>query len=388
MTRRRALGAPAAAAAAALGGAALLAGAFLAPERTAFAWLAAWAFAWTTMLGALTLVLVHHLVGASWYVAVRRAAEMIFAPLPLLALLFLPVLLALELLFPWARPETLAAPHVIEAVRHARAYLDPGFFALRALLFFAVWIPLGAVLARWSRAPAAPAAADGAARQRRLSAAAVVPFGLALQFASVDWLMSLEPAWVSSMFAVYVLAGALVAGLALQILVVRALARAGRLPEVTVSHYHAMGKLLLTFVSFWAYVAYFQFLLIWIANVPEEVAWYVPRASGAWRPWAIALVLGHFAVPFLLLLSRTLKRRPDALAGVAAWLLAFHALDLYWVVMPAHAPGDATPHALDAAAFAALGAGLLLYGVRRARGEAALPRGDPRLAASLRFETG
>lgn len=358
-----------------------------APTRAVFAWHAAFVYAWTLAIGLLAWVLIHHLTASSWFIVLRRTAEHGASSLPLLALLFLPAATSPGTLFPWVDPAA-APPHVREAVERAAAYLDPGFFLVRAGLFFAVWLVLAGLLRRASRAQEGGGRGDAlASRMRTVSAAGIVPFALATHFAAVDWVMSLEPAWTSSVFGVYVFAGGLVGALALVTLASAVLARGPLDGVVTVSHFHGLGKLLFTLVCFWAYIAFFQFFIVWIGNEPSEVAWYVPRVEGAWRPWALALVGGHFLLPFFALLSRPLKRQPAALAVVAAWLLVWHAVDVYWMVMPAHAPHDGAPRPVDLGAFLVVGGTVLAFTLWRARGAGASARGDPRFARSVAFET-
>lgn len=375
-------------AAAAVGAALVVAGAFLAPERTAFAWHAAFLYAWTLAIGLLGWILVHHLTNSSWFIVLRRVAELGLAPLLLLALLFLPVVGALDLLFPWVEPEAIASHHVREAVQKVRAYLNVPFFLVRAGLFFAVWLGVAGLLVRGSRGQDRGDGAALAGRQRIVAAVAVIPFGLAVHFAAIDWIVSLEPAWTSSVFPVYVFAGSLVGGLSVLILAAAGLARAGALEGVVgVSHFHGLGKLLFTLVCFWAYIGYFQFFIVWIGDEPSEVAWFLPRTHGAWRPLAVALAIGHFAMPFFALLSRPLKRSPAALSAVAGWMLLWHAADVVWMVMPAHAPEDATPHWVDLGAFLAVGGATLAFALWRARGVPVTARGDPRFEDSVGFET-
>ncbi|MEZ4333612.1 MAG: hypothetical protein R3F35_17805 [Myxococcota bacterium] len=366
---------------------ALLVGAILDPQRAAMAYLVAWLYWATLALGALCLVMIHHVTGSTWFIVLRRLAEHLFASLPLLALLFVPLLFAMELLYPWLHPETLD-PIVRERVIAKSAYLGAGFFRIRALAYLGIWLASGALLARWSVAQEAGDAVRLGVLQKRLSVAALPAVALALTFASFDWVMSLSPAWASSVFGVYVFAGSIVGGLASLVVVSVGAQQRGRLHDVVrVSHYHGMGKLLLTFVVFWTYIAFFQFFIIWIANVPEEAAWYLDRWQAGWAPVSLALGLGHFVVPFLLLLSRDRKRRPVALARVALWLLAMHYVDVYWLVMPSTPRPAFAPSWLDLAAFLAIGGGAVGCSLWRAGRVREAARGDPRFERSLRFGT-
>lgn len=370
------------------GWAGLVLGAFLEPERTAFAYLAAWAFCLSLALGSLAFVMIHHLTGSTWFIALRRTAENAAATLPLLALLFLPILAALEVLYPWSEPASIASHHVRTAVAKIDGYLNVPFFLVRGGLYFAVFLSAAVLLRRWSLQQEGGEGARLAARQKRLSAIVVPVFGIAVHFAAVDWLMSLDPAWESTVFGIYFFAGGAVGALALLGVAAFALQRAGRLQDVSVSHRHALGKLLFTLLVFWGYIAFFQFFLIWIADEPAEAVWYVHRTEGAWLPVALLLPAGHFALPFFALLSRELKRRAGGLAAVSGWLLLMHYVDIYWIVLPSHVETGWRPHWADLAALAGVAGVVLAYAIVRARGVPEAARGDPRFEASLRFKTG
>jgi hypothetical protein len=376
-----------AALAAGIGGLGLLLGAWLDPARTAFAYLIAFCFCTTLAVGLLTWVVVHHLTDSTWFLVVRRFAELGASTLAVLLVLSLPLLLSADRLYPWWNPAPSGALH--SGLARTSVYLNPGFFVLRTLLYFGVWLATALLLLRWSiRQPDGPGAAL-ARRQRILSAAAVVPLGFATYFAAVDWLMTLQPRWASSAFGVYVFAGGMVDSLSL-LAVIAWLVERRRAPDVCLkpAHFHALGKLLLASLCFWAYIGFFQFLIVWIANVPAEVRWYVPRLEGAWEGWAVGLALLHFALPFGALLSRSLKRSAGRLALVAGLLLFAHAADLYWLALPALGRPGVLPHWVDLAAFAFVGGATLAFGLGAATRLPLFAHGDPRFEASLEFETG
>ncbi len=212
-------------------------------------------------------------------------------------------------------------------------------------------------------------------------------FAVTLTFASFDWIMSLYPHWFSTIFGVYYFSGAAVGIFALLAILALVLGRANLLAgAVTVEHLHDLGKLLFAFVVFWAYIAFSQFMLIWYGNIPEETAFFADRWNAGWRPVSIALAVGHFVLPFFVLLLRDVKRRAGTFAALGAWMLAMHYLDLYWLVMPTFRPESPTPTLLDLVAFVALGSlfvGALGWLMRRA---ALVPVRDPRLSESLSFE--
>ncbi len=371
-----------------LGAAALALGAFVDPTRLFFSYLAAYAYAASTAVCALILLMICNAMRATWPVAVRRLLEAIVGALPLLAVLFVPILLGAETLYHgWLRPEDITDEHARALVEHKRSYLNLPFFLVRAGVYFVVWIACGELLRRWSLKADADPALAASRRPDIFSAVALPPVAFAFSFAAFDWLMSLEPTWYSTMFPVYVFAGGFVAALALLTALTRAAERGALLPKLSESHYYALGRLLLAFTIFWAYAAYFQFMLQWIANLPEEVEFYLHRAHGGWGTVAAALVVVQFAIPFLLLLNYRLKRRPGLLAAVALWILAAHYIDVHWLVVPA-APGHpARYHWLDLAALVAVVSASVAFAALRLRGKRMAPVNDPALPAALRYES-
>lgn len=322
-------------------------GALLDARRFAFSYLAAYAAVLSLVLGALSLLMIARVTGARWLEPLLPLIRATAATLPLLAVLFLPILAARHLLYPWVPPLGPMADAVRERVLAKSAYLNVPFFLGRAALYFVVWIGLAELLLR-----------GDAASRLRWSALGLPPFAFAVTFASIDWIMSLLPAWWSTIFGLYVWSGGFLAALACTALLA---ARGGLLgPSRGAStRSNTLGKLLLTFVLFWGYVGFSQFLVIWIGDVPLEASWLAPRMVGSWAGVGIALLAGHFAVPFALLLPRAMRERPARLAGVAALLLLMHWVDGYWLVLPALTPAGLAPHWLDLATVVAL-AGLTL----------------------------
>ena len=354
-------------------------------EGTARFWGAYWTawLYWVTLaVGGLFFVLLQHVTRAGWSVTVRRLAEHWAAILPLLAALALPAAFGAGELFSWMGAETAHDPLVAQK----RAFLNPLGFYLRSAVYLAVW----GLLAWWLRRTSIRQDASGdPALTRRLqavSAPGLVAFAVTLSLAGFDWVMSLDPHWYSTIFGVYLFAGSTMGILALLILLGIAFERRGPLAGmVTTEHFHDLGKLLFAFVVFWAYIGFSQFMLIWYANMPEETIWYRHRLEHGWDRVTLALVLGHFVLPFLVLLSRDVKRRRLPIAAAALWLLLMHYLDLYWLVMPALSESF-RPHWLDLVTFVGVG-GLALgaFGwlVRR---PALVPVADPRLPEALSFE--
>jgi len=362
-----------------------LVGLLVDPRRTAAAYLVAYVAVLAVALGALAMIMIARVTAATWFVALRRQAEQVVAVLPALAVLFVPLLAAVGALYPWTHPDLLAT-----AVRHkvqAKAgYLNVPFFIVRAALYWAVWIVLGELLRRASLAEAGAGGQDRSHRMYVISAVGLPLFALATSFAAFDWMMSLAPAWYSTVYGVDYFAGGMVGALALLALLVARGHRRGELTDaVSTEHLHALGKLLLTFVLFWVYIGFSQLIVIWSAEIPAEAAWYRVRMNGGWWWLGAVLVAGHFVIPFCALLLRAVKRSMMAMTGLAALLLAMHYVDLYWIVMPD--AGWTTAVWLDAGALLFIGgASSLAWSVRR-RGEVGLPLGDPLLAASLNYHT-
>ncbi len=221
---------------------------------------------------------------------------------------------------------------------------------------------------------------------RATSAWGLVVLGLTTSFAAFDWLMSLAPNWSSTIFGVYFWAASLVGSFAALVLLVVGFRVAGWLPEtISVEHLHDLGTLLFGFVIFWVYIAFSQYFLIWYANFPEETRWYVTRRSGVWNTLSWSLVFGHFLVPFVLLLFRAPKRSPFWLAFIAAWILIFHYIDLYWLIMPALSPEGVVPNWLDVSLLLTLVFTCGAIVARACQARPLVPIGDPRLAESIAF---
>ncbi len=354
------------------------------PRQIYFSYLTAYIYFLSIALGALFFVLLQHAVRASWSVVVRRAAEHLAATLPLFALLFVPVALGSHHLFHWMEPGAAAAD---ELVRHKQPYLAPVFFFARAGVYLVTWSLLGVLYRR--RSVQQDRSRDPAITRRlqRLSAPALVLYGLTLTFAAFDWLMSLDPHWYSTIFGVYFFAGAVVAFFALLALLALGLRGSGPAAStITVEHLHDLGKLLFAFTCFWAYLAFSQFMLIWYANLPEETAFYLRRLSGSWGLLSTALAALHFGAPFLFLLPRAVKRSGPGLLLGACWMLVMHYADIYWLVMPNLHARAMRPHLLDLGALLAVGGLFVAAAGWLLRRAPVIPVGDPRLHDSLSFE--
>jgi len=290
----------------------------------------------TISLGSLFFVLVQHLTKAGWSASVRRIAEILSLGTVPLAVLFLPILLSVLMgshaLFEWNDPEAVEHSSLLAG---KSGYLNAGFFAMRAVVYFAVWILLTRLFVGTSLRQDVIGSPDLTSQMEGWSAPGTLAFSLTSSFAAIDWLMSLAPEWFSTIFGVYIFAGSLVSCFATMSLMVLWLKSRGFMAKaVTVEHQHDLGKLLFAFTCFWAYIAFSQYFLIWYANIPEETVWYKWRLTPAWAPVSVFLAVGHFVLPFVFFMSRHIKRNSYLLAFWAIWILTMHCVDLYWVIMP------------------------------------------------------
>jgi hypothetical protein len=354
------------------------------PKQFFFSWLVSFLFFLSLALGGLFFVLIQYATQGGWGIVLRRIGETVFALLPVMAVLFLPLLLGLRDLYSWAVPG--AAEHDA-LLRWKAPYLNVPFFLIRAVIYFAVWSFMALLYYRGSRGQDVTGDPAVSARLRRLAGPAIIVLAVTQTFASIDWIMSLTPHWYSTMFGVYFFAGSFVGFIALLSILAAAMRQAGLLETViSPEHLHDMGKLLFAFTSFWAYIAFSQFFLIWYANLPEETIWYRARLEGSWEAVSLLLMAGHFGVPFFYLMGRDVKRRGWTLAVGGVWLLAMHFVDLYWQVMPTLHPEGLRPSALDVAALVTIGGCFVAATSWLMRRQALVPLRDPRLAESLAFE--
>ena len=354
------------------------------PKQFYFSWLVSFLFFLSLALGALFFVLIQYASQGGWGIVVRRIGETIFATIPVMAALFLPLLLGLHDLYEWSHAG--AAEHDA-LLRWKAPFLNVPFFLIRAALYFGCWSVIALFYYRLSRGQDATGDPAVSARLRRLAGPAIIVLALTQTFASIDWIMSLTPHWYSTMFGVYFFAGSFVGFIALLSVVAPAMGRVGLLDTViSAEHLQDIGKFLFAFTAFWAYIAFSQFFLMWYANLPEETIWYQARLEGSWKAMSIILMAGHFGVPFLYLMGRDVKRRGWTLAVGGAWILAMHYVDLYWQVMPTLHPEGVRPTILDVAAFVAIGGCFVAAAGWLMRRQPLVPLRDPRLAESLAFE--
>lgn len=357
----------------------LAAGGLVDPTQLLRSYLVAFLF-WTGLaLGCLALLALHTVTGGRWGAVIRRLLEAGAGVLPVLAVAFLPIALGVRTLFPWARPDIAASDPV---VRHASLYLNVPFFWARAAIYFGVWILVARTFTRWSLEQDVAPDAALVRRLELLARGSLVVLGLTISFAAIDWMISLELHWFSTIYGILLMVGSVLTAFAFVIPVAAVLAARERLADVLdADAFHDLGKLMLAFVLLWAYSAFSQFLITWSANLPEEIPWYLRRFSGGWQWLAVVLVLFHLALPFAVLLSRDVKRHAARLSRVALLLLVARWVDLYWLVAPSFAPGLRL-HWLDVAAMAALGGIWVSVFVRRLEDAPVIPLHDPNLEAA------
>ena len=329
------------------------AGAFFSPGQFFHAYLLAYLFWLAAALGGLALTMLQHLSGGGWGVVLRRTFEAAARTLPWMALLFVPLVFGLRDLYPWTDTAMVAEDPIL---REKALYLNTPFFLARAAACFAVWIGLALWLTRWSAEQDRTGDPALAVRMRNTSAIGMVLYFITMTVAAIDWAMSLEPHWFSTMYGFLFVIGQGLMGLSIAIVVARRLSREAPMSGVfNAGHFHDFGKLLFAFTMVWAYLSFSQFLIIWSANLPEEIPWYQHRTSHGWEYIGLALVAFHFAVPFIVLLSRRSKRNAAILAGMALWLILARFLDLFFMIGPEAYTSGLGFHWLDVAAPVGLG---------------------------------
>ena len=429
-------------------------------KRFAFAWLFAFVAVLTIAIGAMMFVLIQHVASAAWSVVVRRIAEIFASGTPVFVVLFIPVALSMNALYPWlsghggeehgAAEHAMVAPaagakldmsaalaqaggehgehgaaagagakhetatdapkggpgergqheathgrpdpdHVahMETLAKKTGWLNRNGWLFRAFLYLLVWTGLGTMLLRHSMQQDKTRDPAATVQISRLASLGIIILAASLTFAAFDWLMSLEPTWYSTIFGVIFFASSIVSCLATLILVLYYLRATGFLEkEITAEHFHDLGKLMFGFLVFWAYVSFSQFMLIWYAAIPEEVTFYHHRWDGGadlWKTVSLALVLVHFVLPFFMVLSRNIKRRPELLRWGALVIIVMHVVEAYWAVLPYAPQHDFGPHWMDLACLLGVAGVYLAFVFRNLAQYPLLPVGDPRLARSLRF---
>jgi hypothetical protein len=354
------------------------------PERFFQSWLVAFTFAAGIGLGAFFFIAAQHLSGSAANLTVRRIQENIMVTLPVCALLFLPLAFGLKYVYPWSHPDIVAASKDIQA---KGSYLSETWFVLRTYGYFLLW-SIWVFSMYWQSTKQDK---TRSIRQMHLISRFSAP-GLLLAvvvgtLAAYDWLMSVQPAWYSTIFGLYYLSGGALSFMAVSVLICLGFRRAGILKDtITTEHYHDLGKWMFCCTAFYTYIGFAQYLLIWYANLPEETIFYRVRSQGGWLWLSLALPFIRFFIPFFILLCRPAKRSLTILGLVAAWSLIAEFIDLFWVTMPVHYPAGPALHWLDFATLAAVFSicGLQFWG--RFRRNKMVPVGNLRFEQGLHFE--
>jgi hypothetical protein len=380
------LGVGAAAAAVGIGGAVALAAAQdHGWERLLETYLVSFSLFLALTLGALFFVMLQHITRAGWSVVVRRIAEALACNVWLMAVLAIPVVLGMGHLYHWSHLEAAAGDPILAP---KSGFLNPTFFVIRLLVYFAIWGGLAWFFHRTSTRQDSSFDPRLTMRMERAAGPGLVLYALSTNFASFDLLMSLDPHWFSTIYGVYFFAVSVVCFFAVLPKILVGLQWKGVLSRsVTVEHFHDLGKLLFAFVVFWAYIAFSQYMLIWYGNIPEETQWYLKRQTGDWAWVSLALLVGHFVIPFLVLISRAVKRRPRLLAAMGIYMVVMTWLDLYWLVVPEFSPGVARFGLIDVLCFLGVAGLYTLALALRLKRHSLIAEGDPRLQESLAFHT-
>ncbi|MFZ3333764.1 MAG: hypothetical protein WA197_24210 [Candidatus Acidiferrales bacterium] len=339
-------------------------------------------------LGCMAILMMHHLTGGWWGYPIRRLLEAGSRTFGVMAILFLPILLGMKLIYPWVTSygEMAGDPNFLFKL----AYLTPQFFVVRVVIYFLILFMLSYFLNKWSREQDRTGDPSLAKKLEGISGPGLILWGIVVTFSMIDWVMSLEPQWFSTIYGmIFMIVGALTA-MSFIVFVVRRMSDDPAFKAVTAGQYNDLGNLMLAFTMLWAYLSFSQFLIIWSGNIKDEIPWYMTRAFGGWAVVAVILIVLHFALPFLLLLQRNIKRRVERLATVAALMLILSMVDVYWLVVPAYEKDH--PHfgslVLDVVFIAGIGFIWVSMYFREVKKMPLLPLHDPRFEGELQHEHG
>lgn len=353
-----------------------------------FSYLIGWSFCLSIALGAYFFVVIQHLTKARWSVVLRRIPEMLLWSFPLLAVLSVPVILGMHDLYHWTHHDLLdpASPTYDPIVAGKASYLNTPFFLARLAFYFVVWTFISHKLYSLSLRQDVDPDASIPKKLRKFSAIGLVLGAITTAFAGMDILMSLDPHWFSTIFGIYFFAGSFMVIMAVMALTGMLLQRFGMLKGVIrVDHYQDLGKFLFGFTVFWAYIAFSQYMLIWYGNLPEETLFYRYRMENGWETYSAVLLLGHFILPFMILIGRWAKRLLPLLAFMCVWMIVMHWFDYFWVAAPVLHNYKAAMSLYDISAWLGLFgvfSGAFMYRLSR---HPLVPQRDPRLHKSLTF---
>jgi hypothetical protein len=311
--------------------------AFLQPQQFFRAYLLGFMCWLGVALGSMAILMIRHLTGGGWGMVIRRILGAAMRTVPVLALLFIPVILGIRKLYIWAQPlDQIADKHLREHLENiTKSYLTTSGFILRAVFYFAIWNLLSFLLSKWSKETDLPGAPDHTARFKAVAGPGLILYGFTISFAAIDWVMSLDPSWISTIFGLVILIGEVLSAMCFAVVVERILFDYKPMSEMLQPDFvHDHGKWMLTFIMVWAYFNYSQWLIIWAGNLPGEITYYMRRLNGGWGYLGLFIVIFHFAIPFGTLLSRPFKRNIRKLVWLAAWLMLMRYLDLFWIIEP------------------------------------------------------
>jgi hypothetical protein len=357
------------------------AGWFVDSARFHHAYLTAFVFWLSLALGGLFFTMLHILTASRWSVVLRRISEHLAMQLPWMVIAFIPVALGMHDLYHWSHEDVVATDHLLQG---KAGYLNTSFFLVRAVAYFVLWSLVALMLRKHSLNQDRQPDRDHIAPLRRWSAIGMLLFAATVTLASFDWLMSLQPHWYSTIYGVYFFGGLFLAGVSLLAVICWFLQRGGVLTnEITVEHYHDLGKLMFAFVIFWAYIGFSQYFLIWYGNIPEETFWFLSRWEGGWKPVSLVLLFGHFALPFVFLIFRNVKRKIVLLGSAAIWILVMHWVDMYWLVYPSYQDQFEGIGWIELAPMVGLGGIFCWLFWRRVASQPLIPVNDPWLKESI-----
>jgi hypothetical protein len=329
-------------------------------------------------LGSMAILMLRHVTGGSWGMVIRRIMGAAMRTLPLMAVLFIPILLAIPRMYIWAQPlDAIQNQHLREHLQEiTKSYLSVRWFVVRAVVYFAIWGILVYFLTKWSARQDHPPIQDNSSRFRALAGPGMILYAFTISFAAIDWVMSLDPSWISTIFGLVILAGQLLSAMCFAVVIERILFRYRPMSELLQpKHVHDHGNLMLTFIMLWAYFAFSQWLIIWSGNLPEEISWYLRRLHGGWGGVGLIVAVFHFAVPFAILLSRPFKRDVTRLVWLAVWLILMRYTDLFWMIEPSFSASFRVTWA-DIVVPIAMGGLWLAYFFRNLRSMPLLPAYD------------
>ena len=360
-----------------------------AAQRTFQSYLFSYVFWFSIPLGSMALLMMHHLTGGWWGYPIRRLLEAATRTILVMTVLFIPILLGIHKLYPWA--QWVAEKPTDPALHFKAMYLTPNLFVVRAVIYFAVWLTVAHFLNKWSYAQDRTGDTRLAGVLEAFSGPGLILWGLAVTFSAIDWVMSIEPLWFSTIYGMLFMVVEALAAMAFVIFVLRLLSNTEHIKKiVTASQFNDLGNLMLAFVMLWAYLSFSQFLIIWAGNLKDEIPWYMARAFGGWGALAVFLMIMHFAVPFLLLLQRGVKRQLHVLSALTGMMVVLTLVDVYWLVVPGFQSERSGPRLHPSDLLAVIGIGGIWVGtyIWQLKKMPLLPLHDPRFEGALQHEHG